>query len=93
MVNRSTTYPRIADIADPVRMPILASSIKSSLPGNANPPMKSDIVKPIPHRIETPQISVQLAFSGRAAKPIFSQIQMVEKMPNCLPTTRPAAIA
>ena len=54
----------MAEISDPSRIPIFASLISNCCPAKASPLMNSDMVKPIPHRIETPQISGQVAWSG-----------------------------
>ena len=43
-----------AAASDPIRTPILASSINSASPGKASPPMNRLIVNPIPHSIATP---------------------------------------
>src|SRR5215470_4269220 len=83
--------PTSAASIDAKRIPIFAISSGSPSP-NARAAMKSDIVKPIPHRQPAPKICLQELWIGGMAMLALLEHHAKRKMPTGFPTIRPTAI-
>jgi hypothetical protein len=94
----NVTFKKIAagaaNTSDPIIMPILSSKRICTADGwlsNAKEPTNMLIVKPIPHRTETPYRLPRLTPSSSLSTPNLIATQLKPNALSCIPGNRPAA--